>query len=294
MGVLLIQCTIPENEDGTPPTVNLIFPVTGSVVSGTIVVTVQASDDREISLVWYTLNGEVIERSSKSRADFQLDLTPYSDERDHVFQAGASDNAGNNSVSDQAIVTISKTGDVDPPTVVITNPLTDQEVVDTTIVIADAQDDNYISEVAFFVNGDSVSRDLSYPYEYNWSVRDYPIFTTQTVYAKAFDGARNRTNSDNVSILVVPSIDQVPPTVEIRNPLTGQQVVDTTIVIADAQDDNNISEVAFFVNGDSVFRDLTQPYEFIWSVTEFPDFTEQTVYARAFDGARNRTKLSLQ
>lgn len=289
MALLPIHCTIPETEDVLPPIVSLIFPVTGSVVSGNIVVTVQASDDREVTQIWYTLDGEILDRSSSARADFQLDLTTYADEQDHVFQAGAVDNSGNNSVSDQAIVTISKTGDVIPPTVIITNPLTGQEVVDTTTVIADAQDDNYISEVAFFVNGDSVSRDLSYPYEYVWSVRDFPRFTTQTIYARAFDGARNRTNSDNVTITVVPTLDQVPPTVAITNPLAGQQIVETTIVIADAQDNNIISEVAFFVNGDSVYRDLTHPYEFIWSVTEFPDFTEQTVYARAFDGARNRT-----
>ena len=289
MALLPIHCTIPETDDILPPIVNLIFPVTGSVVSGYIVVTVQASDDREVSQIWYTLDGEILDRSSSSRADFQLDLTPYADEQDHVFQAGAVDNSGNNSVSDQAIVTISKTGDVVPPTVVITNPLTGQEIVDTTIVIADAQDDNYISEVAFFVNGDSVSRDLSYPYEYVWSVTDYPDFTEQTVYARAFDGARNRTNSENVTITVVPTLDQVPPTVEVTNPLAGQQIVETTIVIADAQDNNIISEVAFFVNGDSVYRDLTYPYEYVWSVTDYPDFTEQTVYARAFDGARNRT-----
>jgi len=286
---LLSHCTIPETEDVTAPTTNLIFPVAGAVLSGNIVVTVQASDDRDLSQIWYTLDGIIMEKSASARKDFQLDLTPFADNRDHVFQAGAADQAGNNSVSAQAIVTISTTGDVVFPTVVITNPLTDQEVVDSITVIADAQDDNYISEVAFFVNGDSVARDLSYPYQYVWSVTDFPRFTTQTVYARAFDGARNRTNSENVSVTIVPTIDQVPPTVEIRNPLAGQQVVDTTIVIADAQDNNSISEVAFFVNGDSVFRDLTAPYEFVWSVTEFPEFTEQTVYARAFDGARNRT-----
>jgi hypothetical protein len=258
-------------------------------VSGNIVVTVQASDDREILQIWYTLDGNILDKSEASRAEFQLNLIPYADDKNHIFQAGAIDQAGNNSVSEQAIVTISTTGDVVFPTVVITNPLTGQEVVDTTIVIADAEDDRYISEVAFYVNGDSVARDLSYPYEFIWSVTEFPRFTTQTVYARAFDGARNRTNSENVSITTVPSLDQVPPTVEIRNPLTGQLVADTTIVIADAQDNNTISEVAFFVNGDSVARDVTRPYEFIWSVTDFPDYSEQTIYARAFDGARNRT-----
>ena len=289
LAVLLVHCTVPEAEDVLPPLVTLIYPVNGAVVSGNIVVTVQASDDREVLQIWYTLDGAVIERSSAARADFQLDLTEYADEQLHVFQAGAVDNSGNNNVSDQVIVTISETGDIVPPTITITNPLTGQEVVDTTVVIADAQDDNYISEVAFYVNGDSVGRDLSYPYEYIWSVVDFPNFTSQTIFARAFDGARNRTNSENVTVQIVPSLDQVPPTVQITNPLPGQQVVNNVTVIADAQDNNTISEVAFFVNGDSVGRDLTSPYEFDWSVAGFPDFTDQTVFARAFDGARNRT-----
>jgi hypothetical protein len=289
MALLPIHCTIPEVEDATPPTVVLVFPVTGVVASGNIVVTVQASDNREISQIWYTLDGEIMDRSSAPRADFPLDLTPYADEKSHVFQAAAVDNSGNNAVSVQATVTISKTGDITPPTIVITNPITGQQVVDSTSVIADAQDDTYISEVAFFVNGDSVYSDISYPYEYIWFVTDFPNFTQQSVYAKAFDGARNRTSSTNVTISVVPVLDQVPPTVDIRNPLSGQQIVDATIVVAAAEDNNAISEVAFFVNGDSVFSDLTDPYEYIWTLVDYPDFTQQTVYAKAFDNARNRT-----
>lgn len=286
---LQIHCSIPEVEDTTPPTVSLIFPVTGIVVSGNIVVSVQASDDKEISKVWYTLDGQILGQSSTTRANFELDLTDFEDEQSHVFQAGAVDKSSNNAVSAQAIVTISKTGDITPPTIVITNPLPAQEVVDSTIVIAEAEDNLYISEVAFFVNGDSVYQDLTYPYKYVWHMTAYPDFTQQTVYAKAFDGAGNKTISASVSITVVPALDRVPPTVEIRNPLTGQQIVDNTIVVADAQDDNGISEVAFFVNGDSVFRDLTYPYEYAWSVANYPDFSQQTIYARAFDNARNKT-----
>ena len=293
MALLPIHCTIPETDDILPPIVNLIFPVTGSVVSGYIVVTVQASDDREVSQIWYTLDGEILDRSSSSRADFQLDLTPYADEQDHVFQAGAVDNSGNNSVSDQAIVTISKTGDVVPPTVVITNPLTGQEIVDTTIVIADAQDDNYISEVAFFVNGDSVSRDLSYPYEYVWSVTDYPDFTEQTVYARAFDGARNRTNSDNVTITVFPSLDQVPPTARLIYPLAGQILYDVVLVQVDASDDRELDQVDFYIDGilessvDASSGD--SPYSYAWDTRLLAENSEHSLYFKAIDAAGNES-----
>ncbi len=294
MALLPIHCTIPETEDVTAPTVNLIFPVTGAVLSGNIVVTVQASDDREVSQIWYTVDGEILDRSSSARADFQLDLTTYADEQDHVFQAGAVDNSGNSSVSDQVIVTISKTGDVIPPTVLITNPQTGQEVVDTTFVIADAQDDNYISEVAFFVNGDSVYRDLTHPYEFIWTVTEFPDFTEQTVYARAFDGARNRTNSDNVTITVVPSIDQVPPIARLIFPLAGQILYDVVLVQVDASDDRELDRVDFYIDGIPKWSEDASsgdsPYSYSWDTRPLAENSEHSLYFKAIDAAGNESE----
>jgi hypothetical protein len=273
--------------------VSLIFPVNGSVVSGNIVVTVQASDDREVSQIWYTLNGEILGKSSSARADFQLDLAEYADEKSHVFQAGAVDNAGNNSVSDQAIVTISQSGDVIPPTVMITNPLTGQEVVDTTIVIADALDDNYISEVAFYVNGDSVTRDLSYPYEFVWSVAGFPDFTNQTIYARAFDGARNRTNSENVSITVVPSIDQMAPIARLLFPLEGQILFGVVMVQVDASDDRQLDKVDFYIDGvleSSVDASSgISPYSYSWDTRSLAPTSQHSLFFKAIDAAGNES-----
>jgi hypothetical protein len=262
-------------------------------VSANIVVTVQASDNREITQIWYTLNGTTMERSSSSRADFQLDLTEYADERELVLQAGAVDNSGNNSVSDQVIVTLSQSGDLVPPTVIITNPLTGQEVADSITVIADAEDDNYISEVAFFVNGDSVSRDLSYPYEYIWSVSDFPKFTSQTVYARAFDGARNRGNSENVTIIVLPSLDQVPPTARLLYPLSGQILYGVIEVQVDASDDRELDKVEFYINGilvSSVDASTNKsPYSYSWDTRPLPVNSQHSLYFKAIDTAGNES-----
>jgi hypothetical protein len=288
-----IQCTIPETEDIIPPRVDLIFPANGSVVSGNIVVTVQASDNREITQIWYTLDGEVLERSSSTRADFQLDLSPYADEKEHVFQAGAVDNSGNNSVSAQAIVIISQSGDLTPPTVVITNPLTGQEVVDTTIVIANAEDDNYISEVAFFVNGDSVFRDLTHPYEFVWDVTGFPEFTEQTVYARAFDGSRNRTDSENVTVLVVPSIDQISPIARLLFPLAGQILYDVVEVQVDASDDRELDRVDFYIDGileSSVDASSgTSPYSYSWDTRLLAPVSQHSLFFKAVDATGNES-----
>jgi hypothetical protein len=291
--LLPIYCTVPEPLDILPPIVTIIFPVTGSVLSGNIVVTVQATDDRDITQIWYTLDGEILEKSSAARAHFQLDLAPYADEKSHVFQAGAVDNSGNNSVSEQVIVVISNTGDVVPPTVRITNPLAGQEVVDTIMVIAEAEDDNYISEVAFYVNGDSVGRDLSYPYEYIWSVKEFPIFTTQTVFARAFDGARNRANSENVTVTVSPSVDQVPPTATLLFPLPGQILSGVILVQVDASDDRELDRVEFYVDGilrSTVAASATKsPYSFSWDTRALIPGSQHSLFFKAIDAAGNES-----
>ena len=293
IALLPINCTVPESEDVLPPIVTLIFPVTGSVISGNIVVTVQASDDREITQIWYTLDGEIISRSSAARADFQLDLAPYADEQNHVFQAGAVDNSGNNSVSEQVIVLISETGDVVSPTVRLTNPLTGQEVVDTVVVIAEAEDDNYISEVAFYINGDSVARDLSYPYEYVWAVNEYPFNTSQTVFARAFDGARNRATSENVTITVAPSIDQVAPTARLLFPLADQILSGVVLVQVDANDDRQLDVVEFYIDG--ILRSRVDasagnsPYSYSWDTTSLVSGSQHSLYFKAIDKAGNES-----
>jgi len=177
--------------------------------------------------------------------------------------------------------------------VAITNPLAGQQIVETTIVIADAQDNNIISEVAFFVNGDSVYRDLTHPYEFIWAVTEFPDFTEQTVYARAFDGARNRTNSDNVTILVVPSIDQVPPTAKLIFPLVGQILYDVVLVQVDASDDRELDRVDFYIDGilessvDASSGD--SPYPYSWDTRPLAENSEHSLYFKAIDAAGNES-----
>ena len=238
IALLQFSCQLPEVSDIDPPLVALVYPATGTVLTGSVVVTVTATDDKEVSNVYYYFDGELIESAAASTASFTLDLTPYQDNQFHFFQGGASDNAGNRGLSAQVSVLISDRLDITPPDVVIISPTDGKQVIDTVKVVANAFDASGIREVAFFVEGDSIITDRSYPFEYYMTVTDFAEIGDLRVQAKAFDNANNWSLSAPVSVSILNTnlLDQTPPTVSILYPLTGQVVGDAVRVSVNAFD----------------------------------------------------------
>ena len=196
---LLSHCTIPEAEDIDPPTVSLIYPISGIVVSGNIVVTVQASDNKEISQVWYTLDGQILGKSHSERSDFELDVTDYGDNQNHVFQAGAVDNSGNNAVSEQAVVVISKTGDLTPPSLVLLYPQDGDSLSGTVRVSVDVFDNVSVDRVEYYVDGGQANTGLpnfvatTGPWSFNWDTNPWADRNEHTLYIRAVDTSENQT-----------------------------------------------------------------------------------------------------
>jgi len=61
------------------------------------------------------------------------------------------------------------------------------------------------------------------------------------------------------------------PTVSITNPSNGATVSSTVNVTADASDDNGVTQVEFFVDGNSIGVDTTAPYQATWDTTAYID-----------------------
>jgi hypothetical protein len=291
--IFFTSCEIPEVSDVEPPLVSLLYPYTGSVISGLTQVSVQATDNREVKEIWYNLDGIRMEKHEGSSRVFELDATQFADEREHTIQASARDGDGNTGVSFQVLVVISATGDITPPLVQITHPQNAQEVADSTTVVADAVDDFIVSEVAFFVNGDSSHSDYIYPYEFVWSLQDLEWFTQYSVIAKAFDGARNSSNSSPVTITVVPGLDQTPPVAVLLYPLPGQTLFDIVEVQVDASDDRALDRVEFYIDGE--FKESADaissppPYNYSWDTTPLEENSQHSLYVKAIDEAGNQS-----
>ena len=83
------------------------------------------------------------------------------------------------------------TNDINPPSGVISNPVSGQNVngvVDFTVL---AQDDQGINNVEFFIDGNSVSIDLTYPYQYSWDTTTETNNSEHTLSATISDNANH-------------------------------------------------------------------------------------------------------
>ena len=281
-----IQCTIPEVDDINPPVVTIIYPYTGSIISGTTNILVESTDDERVTKVWLYIDNQLIETQDGRTGNFQVDLSPYKDDQQHMILAAAEDKSGNRGFSTQVIVTISESPDVIPPTVSIVNPLANQQVQDTVKVLASANDDRIVQNVAFFVNGDSVFNDNLYPYEYDWVTTNLADSTSHSVFAKAFDQSGNWALSIPITVTVFPRGDRTPPVLTLLYPTAGSVISGIVNVNVDASDNIGVTLIEFYVNGNLVDTINNAPWEFSWNTTTLPVGTH-ALYVKGFDAAGN-------
>jgi len=286
------QCDIPELDDITPPAVSIVFPTDGIVLSANTQIKIQAYDD-ELEKVWAYIDGNLIAETKEKPFIIELDITPYKDGLSHTVQVYASDKTGNIASSGIVNVIIAKTNDVVDPTVTIVNPQSGQTVEDTVRIVAIANDERSVAKVAFFIDGDSVGLDETYPYNYNWNTKPYADSTNHTIYAKAFDTGGNSGTSAVVSVTVYPSKDVTPPTAIITYPLATQIVFDTVTVTVEASDNKGVAMVEFYIDGQLQFTDNQAPYQFEWNTIPYADGATHSLYAKVFDFSGNTSTTTV-
>ncbi|WP_244369822.1 Ig-like domain-containing protein [Pseudoalteromonas xiamenensis] len=152
------------------------------------------------------------------------------------------------------------------PVVAIDSP-TDNSVLaenDSVIIKASATDnDGSIAHVAFYVDGNLLGEVSKTPYEISWSA----VLGQHRLLAKATDNDGATTESSSVNISVQSASGNVPPTVSIKNPVSGSQVnLGSTVSIqAEASDsDGSVKSVTFWL-GDTLLATLNKsPYLIDW------------------------------
>ena len=289
MLMLMTQCSIPDPDDITPPVVVVIYPYDGSVVSGAINISIESADDDKIEKVWYYFDDERIEESTSSRPTFVFNVASFADEQQHSIVAAARDKEGNVGYSSRVLVTVSKTDDNIPPTVTLVNPLDGQTVGGTVLVVASADDERIVSEVAFFIDGDSVFSDFIYPFQYAWQVSNLPDSSEHTVFAKAFDGSANWSISDAVTVTIFPAIDRTPPDITLLYPVPGDILTGDVNVWVDVTDNVAVDRVEFLIDGVIDNTDRSEPWGFLWDTSPIADNENHTLYIKAYDTSDNFT-----
>jgi hypothetical protein len=274
----------------------IIYPYEGSVLSDTVTISVESTDEDQVQKVWYYIDGIIIESVNATHAKFRLNVAPLADDRLHILQAAAVDKEGNIGYSTAISVTFSDSDDSTPPVVNVVNPVSGQVVEGIVHILAAADDDRLIREVAFFIDGDSVLSDSLYPYEYDWDTQDISDSTSHTIFAKAYDNSNNWTLSPVVEVTVFPrSRDVLPPIIQLMYPLAGSVISGTVTVAVDASDNIGVTRVEFYVDGGTAgnpnYSKTSPPWIYNWNTAPWANGGIHTLYIKAFDAAGNAAAL---
>jgi hypothetical protein len=274
------------NNDHEPPVVTITTPSAG-IISGTINVNVNATDNVAVAGVQFMLNGSNLGPE---------DLTaPYSFSWNsrtvangtYILTAKARDAAGNITTSNELSITVSNPPDTEAPTVSIISP-TARLISHTINVIAKSNDNAAVVGVQFLLNGSELgSEDLNSPYSFSWNTLTVANGNYRLT-AKSRDAAGNTTTSAPVYIYVNNPPDTELPTISITAPAAGN-VSGTINVTADANDNYGVVAVQFLLDGTNLgAEDIAVPYSVSWNTTTTTP-GNHILTAKARDRAGNTT-----
>ncbi len=127
-----IGVTVLPAIDQVPPVAQLIYPIVGQLLYGTILVQVDASDDRQLDIVEFYIDGIL-----RSTVDADGKNSPYSYawntlslavNSQHSLYFKAIDAAGNESINPAVSFTIGQ-DDTEPPTLTLLFPVGDESPI---------------------------------------------------------------------------------------------------------------------------------------------------------------------
>jgi hypothetical protein len=267
--------------------VTLTTPVGSSVVTATIALGANASDDVGVVAVQFAVDGVNLGSA--------VTVTPYTTGWNsttvpngaHVVTATARDAAGN---QQSASVSVTVANDTTPPTVAVTSPVESAVVAGTIALGASATDDVGVVGVQFALDGVNLGVENTVaPYQRTWNSVTVPN-GVHVLMATARDAAGNqRSHAVTVSV----ANDTTAPTIAMTGPSDGATVSGTVAFAADASDDVAVAGVQFMLDGVNLGADKTvAPYELAWDTATVPNGAH-VLTATARDAAGNQQSASV-
>jgi len=180
--------------DTTLPNVSITKPSDGSAVSGTMSVSVSATDDVAVSQVELYVNNVFYSKKTTSPYDFSVD-TKNLPAGSNALKAKAFDSSSN---SNEDTINILVQANTLPPSVAITNPANGAQVNGKVTISAQPSNFPSTATVKFFIDGALKTSDSSAPYEYGWQTKGAST-GSHTIAVVASD---SQANSASTSISV--------------------------------------------------------------------------------------------
>ena len=185
--VATVSISIVVPPDLTAPTVAILAPVSGSVVSGTVTISIGASDNVGLARIELYRNGALAGTAANSPASFIWN-TMAAGNGNFTLQAKAVDAAGN--VGTSSPISVSVQNDTTVPTVIIQSPAAGSTVSGMVSVTIGATDNVGVSRIEYYLDGALVGNSATSPAVFTWDTRTHANGTASLV-AKAFDAAGN-------------------------------------------------------------------------------------------------------
>ncbi len=131
-----------------------------------------------------------------------------------------------------------------------------------------AEDNVGIDSVDFFINNVLVYSDFEEPYEYDWNTEFEFEDANHIIGSIITDIAGNQFEIPSISVFVnnIPN-DNVPPTISISNPVSGQTVSGTINFVVNVDDNVGIAQVEFFIDGYPLGVVTEEPFSYLWDTT---------------------------
>jgi hypothetical protein len=186
----------------TPPSVSVTSPSNGAVVSGTVSLTANATDDNAVTQVEFFVDGASVGTDTDGSNGWSASWNSQS-VSDGTYEITAEATDDNSQATTSAAISVDVDNVDSPPTVTVTSPADGATVSGTVSIMADASDDNLVTQVEFFVDGGSIGTDTdgSDGWSASWDTSGETNGSPHTITAEATDDAA-QTDSDQISVTV--------------------------------------------------------------------------------------------
>tara|TARA_Y100000590_G_scaffold467781_1_gene647946 strand:+ start:2682 stop:4541 length:1860 start_codon:yes stop_codon:yes gene_type:complete len=279
--------------DTTPPSGVIIYPASGTRVSGDINITVHATDNSgNMGRVEFFIDGTSVNMDMNEPFEYTWDTTEETEDEDHVISITLEDPSGNSAVLNPITVFVDNHDNDDtPPVVTITAPTAGQQVSGIVTISAFAEDDQGIGIIEIFINGERECIDLSPPNLYDdceWDTETEDDDQYYIIGVTVHDTTGNTATATPITVYV-DNIDNEPPTGQIITPWPGQVVSDTVIIEISATDNEGIESVEISIDANVLSIVSESPYQYEWDTGTATEDQDHVISALITDLSNNTT-----
>ena len=256
------------DQDEIHPTAVITAPASGQTISGNVLVETLVNDNLEIDIVEFYINSQLVYIDSTApEYNYLWNTDSLPDDENYVISIIAYDEVGNEGPSTAITVHLDNYDNINPSGLIM-YPYAGQILSGQQTISIFAEDNTSIDSVDFFINNALVYTDFVEPYEYDWNTEFEFEDANHIIGSIVTDMAGNQFEIPSISVFVnnIPN-DNVPPTISISNPVSGQTVSGTINFTVNVDDNVGIAQVEFFIDGYSFGVVTEEPYSYLWDTS---------------------------